>query len=460
MAVKKQATAFLARRTMRYIVKDPEKNFPRLMKLGRIAVKGRDPFYGRTIDLFEHIWNDRQNPWRAYFLRVLTQLNPMQREKFVLNFLINDSVFGFTEQNELSRKLGCNIPWAILMDPTSACNLRCKGCWAAEYEKHDQLTLEEMSRVIDQGRQIHCYFYIYSGGEPMMRKADIIRLCEKYPDCEFAAFTNGTLIDDSFAADMERVGNFVPVISIEGFEAQTDMRRGKGTFQRVVKAMEILKRHHLAFGFSCCYHSQNVDTVASDEFIDFMIDSGAWFGWYFTFIPVGTDAPMELMVSAEQRAFMYRRVNEIRNRKPIFVLDFWNDGEHCGGCIAGGRRYFHINAAGDAEPCAFIHYADSNIRDKSLLEILRSPLFMGYHDGQPFNKNMLRPCPLLDNPEKLRGIVKKSGARSTQPLDPEDVDHLTGKCEEAAASWAKTSAGLWDERKDEYQKKQAQSTFR
>ena len=460
MSVKKQAATFAVKRTMHYITGDPEKRFPRLMKLARAVTRGRDPFYGRAIDLFDRMWNDAENPWHGYFINLLTRLNPNQREKFVLNFLLNDSIFGFSEQNRLSKELGCNVPWAILMDPTSACNLHCTGCWAAEYKKHDQLSFEEMDNVVRQGKKLSCYLYLYSGGEPMMRKADIIRLCEKHPDCEFAAFTNGTLLDEEFARNMERVGNFVPIISIEGFEADTDMRRGKGTFDRVVKAMDILKRHNLAFGFSCCYHSKNVQEVSGDEFIDFMIDKGAWFGWYFTFIPVGTDAPMELMVSAEQRASMYRRVNEIRNRKPIFVLDFWNDGEHSGGCLAGGRRYFHINAAGDAEPCAFIHYADSNIRDKSLLEILKSPLFMGYHDRQPFNDNMLRPCPLLDNPEKLREIVKKSGARSTQPLDPENVDDLTAKCEQAAQEWAGTSDELWKERSHIYEEKQAHSTIR
>ena len=51
---------------------------------------------------------------------------------------------------------------------------------------------------------------------------------------------------------------------------------------------------------------------------------------------------------------------------------------------AGGRNYFHINSAGDAEPCVFIHYSNANIHDSSILEILQSPLFMAYHNGQPF----------------------------------------------------------------------------
>lgn len=78
----------------------------------------------------------------------------------------------------------------------------------------------------------------------------------------------------------------------------------------------------------------------------------------------------------------------------LFTMDFQNDGEFVGGCIAGGRNYFHINANGDAEPCVFIHYSNGNIRENTILEILKQPLFMAYHNNQPFNDNMLRPCPI------------------------------------------------------------------
>lgn len=149
------------------------------------------------------------------------------------------------------------------------------------------------------------------------------------------------------------------------------------------------------------------------------------------------------MVTPEQRRFMYEQVRKFRQTKPLFTLDFWNDGEYAGGCVAGGRRYLHINANGDMEPCAFIHYSDSNIREKTVLEALKSPLFMAYHDGQPFNDNHLRPCPLLDNPEKLRAMVHASGAYSTDMESPEEVDKLTAKCDGPAERWAPVADELW-----------------
>ena len=143
-----------------------------------------------------------------------------------------------------------------------------------------------------------------------------------------------------------------------------------------------------------------------------MIDQGAAFVWYFTYMPVGNDAVPELMVTSEQRKFMYEQVRMFRKTKPIFAMDFWNDGEYVRGCIAGGRYYFHINANGDVEPCAFIHHSTVNIKQVSLLEALRSPLFKAYQQRQPFNKNHLRPCPLLDNPHSLKEVVRVSEAYS------------------------------------------------
>jgi MoaA/NifB/PqqE/SkfB family radical SAM enzyme len=241
---------------------------------------------------------------------------------------------------------------------------------------------------------------------------------------------------------MLRVKNFIPAISVEGFEEDTDFRRGIGTFQQVERAMKILKEKRLPFGISCCYTSQNTKMIGSEEYFEQMIEWGAKFCWFFTYMPVGKEAVPELMATAEQRKFMYEQIRKFRNTKPLFTLDFWNDGEYAGGCLAGGRRYLHINANGDMEPCAFIHYSDSNIREKTLLEALQSPLFMEYRKGQPFNENHLRPCPLLDNEGALAGVVNRSGAHSTDLQNPEDVHDLCAKCKDASQEWATVAEEL------------------
>lgn len=435
--------SFAVKRALNYLDNDPDRNIPKL--LAWVDRFDRKDEYAGVRSVLHGVIDDPDNNWFRLIKSFYTDVDAGVRKALFENLIVNAFLIGDRRQRKAIQEYECNIPWAILMDPTSACNLHCTGCWAAEYGSKLNMDYETLGSIVDQGKAVGTYMYIFSGGEPLVRKKDILRLCEAHPDCEFLAFTNATLIDEEFAKEMLRVKNFVPAISVEGFEEETDSRRGAGTFRAVLKAMDILKKNKLVFGVSCCYTSRNTETIGSEAYYDFMIEQGAKFAWFFTYMPIGKDAVPSLLATAEQREHMYRKVREFRGTKPIFTLDFWNDGEYSRGCIAGGRSYLHINANGDIEPCAFIHYSDSNIRDKTLIEAYKSPLFMAYRAGQPFNSNHLKPCPLLDNPGALAAMVAKTGAKSTDLAAPEDVVCLTAKCRAAAQGWSPVADRLWEE---------------
>jgi len=441
MGIKKDLQEMGLKKAYDYIDKDPMNRLPKLVEIINKFVPSGE--LDGQLAAIKAVAGNPENNWYKLIQSIWTDIDPDVRKAVFENFVIN-ATFKWSNVNEaLQEKHGCNIPWAILMDPTSACNLKCTGCWAAEYGDRLNMSYEELDSIVTQANELGTYFFLFSGGEPLVRKKDIFRLCEEHSDCQFSAFTNGTLIDEEFADEMLRVKNFIPAISIEGFENETDFRRGSGTYRKAEEAMAILKAKKLPFGISCCYTSKNTEVIGSDEYFDQMIEWGAKFCWFFTYIPVGNEAVPELMVSAEQRALMYEKIRGFRETKSIFTLDFWNDGEFVDGCLAGGRTYFHINANGDIEPCAFIHYSDSNIREKTLLEALQSPLFMAYRANQPFNGNHLRPCPLLDNPDALVRMVEASGAHSTDLECPEDVHALTQKCKETSEKWATVADELW-----------------
>ncbi|WP_455136254.1 radical SAM protein [Thermophilibacter sp.] len=424
-----------------YLDEDPEAHFDKIMDLADKLVPA-SVFPTQRATIRKVI--DEHNNWYDLLMRVF-DLNPEMRTKFLKTFFVDANILAWPVQEKAREKYQCNIPWAILLDPTSACNLHCTGCWAAEYGHAQNLSLEDICSIIDQGRELGVHVYIYTGGEPMVRKADLVRVCEKYPDCAFLCFTNATLIDEQFCQDMIRVGNFVPAISAEGNEHTTDARRGEGTYAKIERAMDLLREHKLPFGISTCWTKANADAVATEENIDWMIEKGALFCWYFHYMPVGRSSGAELIPTPEQRERMYRFVREMRSKKAIFTLDFQNDGEFVGGCIAGGRRYLHINAAGDVEPCVFIHYANVNIHDVSLLDALRSPLFMAYYERQPFNDNHLMPCPMLENPYMLGKMVEQTGAHSTDLVEQESPEQLREKTVPAAKAWAPVAERLWDD---------------
>lgn len=449
--VKQLVSSALLNEGLKYVEKEPMKNLSNILNWAEKIVTREN--HKRWLEGFKEIVKNPDNNWYKLIERFFTELSPATRKKFLINFMVNSGIVGIPIQDKVSKKYDCNVPWAILMDPTSACNLSCTGCWASEYDKTDSLSYEELDRIIREGKELGIYMYLYSGGEPLVRKDDLIKLAGVHDDCSFLSFTNATLVDEEFAKKLGELGNFGLAISVEGFEDETDMRRGDGTYIKVTEAMDLLKKEGVVFGFSTCYHKYNTDIIGSEEYIDLMIDKGCMFGWYFTYIPIGKDAVTDLIATPEQRKFMYHSIRKMRKEKPIFTIDFWNDGEYVNGCIAGGKNYLHINANGDVEPCAFIHYSDANIKEVSLLESLQSPLFMEYRKRQPFDENLLRPCPLLDIPNELREMVHETKAYSTQPADREDVKDLTAKTEKAAENWKPTAEKLWEESKEKMKEK-------
>jgi MoaA/NifB/PqqE/SkfB family radical SAM enzyme len=431
---------------LKYVNRNTEENLLKLVDwaqnfMGNIF---NEVYYDKTRDLIK----DQDNKWMKYLERMIKETDPHVLKTHVLNLGYEASLYGLKKIHKMREVHNCNVPWAILMDPTSACNLKCTGCWAAEYGHNLNLTFEEMDSIIEQGKELGTHFFIFAGGEPLVRKEDIIKLCEKHNDCAFHAFTNGTLIDEELCKDMQRVGNLSLAISIEGFRESNDSRRGEGTFDKVMKAMDLMKKHGLLYGTSICYTSKNYKDVTSDEFYDMLIEKGVRFSWYFHYMPIGNDASVELLPNRDQREYVMKRIRETRalkGGKPIFLIDFQNDGPAVKGCIAGGKNYLHINANGDVEPCVFIHYSTANIREVSLLEALKQPLFMAYKENQPFNENHLMPCPMLENPEFIERMVKETNAKSTDLKSPERVEDLVAKTKPYAEQWKDRAEELWNE---------------
>jgi len=273
-------------------------------------------------------------------------------------------------------------------------------------------------------------------------------------------YTNGTLIDDQMADKMLEVGNVSPAISLEGFRESTDERRGKGVYDKVMAAMDRLDERGIVFGVSLTVTRQNIDELfGSDDFIDHIVEKGATYGWSFHYVPIGKDPNLDMMLTPEQREMLAYKVPEIRSNKPIFLADFWNDGTFTSGCIAGGRKYFHINAKGEVEPCAFVHFAVDNIKDKSLKDVLQNPLFKSYQKRQPFTNNLMAPCPIIDNPHELRAIVEESDAQPThEGADTVLEGDVANFLDNLSSRWHKRSEPINEER--EKQKQENENKFK
>ncbi|NSJ91902.1 radical SAM protein, partial [Coprococcus sp. MSK.21.13] len=389
--------------------KNPEKNVEKVFHIAR-KIAGKDEENLQRINTVYKYYNDMPSI-NEYVNNILKTTNKNCLNKLFTNFFGNAVWYGMPKRAKLLEEEGIKTPFVILISPSMRCNLRCRGCYASSYSKEDDITYEELDRIIGEAIEIGIYYFIILGGEPFFYK-DLLKIYEKYNDAIFMPFTNGTLFDNKLSDEIQRLGNVIPMLSLEGFEEETDARRGKGVFKKVMKSMDMLRTRGILFGVSSAVGKSNIDIVSSDEFINMLIEKGSKMSWYFIFMPVGEDPNFELMLEPEQRLYLGRRIRKIRNNKPYFAIDFFNDAPYVGGCIAG-KYYCHINSKEDVEPCIFAHFATDNLKNKSLIEVFKGPFFKELIKNQPYNNNLLRPCMMIDNPQVVRDIMNKTGAKPT-----------------------------------------------
>ncbi|NVM55699.1 MAG: radical SAM protein [Candidatus Helarchaeota archaeon] len=349
-----------------------------------------------------------KHPSLELFKSTFNRISPNCRDRIIENLLINTGIFAEQKRKALKKKLSFSVPGFIAISPTATCNLNCVGCYASEYTRRESLSFEVVDRILTEAKVLGTYFITIIGGEPFIWPG-ILEMFEKHNDMYFQIYTNGTLINNEIAERLSNIGNVAPAVSIEGFEKETDERRGVGTFRKVMSAMDNLYRAGVIFGFSATVTKQNSEVLISDEFIDLMILKGCTFGLYFQYIPIGRNPDINLMCTPEQRNIQRVKVNQIMKKKPILLGDFWNYGPQVGGCLAGARPggYFHINSKGDVEPCVFLPFSVDNIKEKKLIDVIQSPFFKSIQKEQPYcqNNNLLTPCPLIDNPWAIRKVV-------------------------------------------------------
>lgn len=398
------------KQTLKTVVKGmnsaSDKNLIRLMSA--LEVVSPKDFKSIVKGVKESIKKD--DPFIKLIKRVLNDLDENCKDKILMNLVGQGFLINQKRRDEIEKKHSYT-PTSILISPTMRCNLNCVGCYAAKYSKKDDMSYELFDRIVTEAEEMGVTLITVLGGEPLVYP-HLFKIFKKHKDMYFQFFTNSTLITDKVIKQLKEVGNAAPMISIEGWEKETDERRGKGTYKKILKAMKKLKKAGIPFGVSAAVTSKNTEIVSSDKFMKFLIDNGAYFCWWFLYMPIGAEPDLSLMPTPKQRKHLYERRKKIRAKWPIFLIDFWNDAPYVGGCIAG-KQYVHINSKGDVEPCIFTHFAADNIKDKSLMEVMQSDYFKALRAKQPFNDNLYMPCMWIDNPEIARDMHKKYGVYPT-----------------------------------------------
>ena len=403
------------------------------------------PHYKKAIQGIREMWL-KGHPSLKSAMKILRNASDTHVKMIVRNFIINQLLVGSAKRKRFSEEEGGFYPPGLLvMSPSMKCNLRCFGCYAGMYNKEEDLPFEVIDRVLTEAKEMGIYFVVVSGGEPFFRQ-DIFDVFEKHHDMAFHVFTHGGLLDEPRVRRLADLGNVLPAISVEGFREETDARRGQGHYEKVLRAMRLLKEAGILFGYSATMTRKNAEVLVSDEFVDHWMELGCMVGWYFLYTPVGREPEWDLVPTPEQRDLLRERIAHFRATKEMFFGDFWNDGPVVGGCIAGGRKYFHINSKGDVEPCVFCHFSMHNIKDVPLRVAVTSPMFKKIRENQQKNTNLLRPCMIIDHPEQYREVCSIPGVKFTHEGAEKILTAFAPEIDKYAVRWEELAEKAWNER--------------
>jgi len=347
----------------------------------------------RSIQLLANIFlSDKSHPFFKVIERFVTEVNPTCREKILKNL--------FLKLRGGSKNI---TPPTIFISLTSRCNLRCTGCSAHKEEPYD-MEIPLIDWIISDSKNKGTKLFVLAGGEPFLRR-DVLPLLEKHDDAYFQIFTNGTLIDETIAQFLSKIGNALILFSLEGLSEDTDLRRGENVFQRITHAMDLLKEKGVLFGISVLVTPRNFEMVTSEDFANEMTRRGALFAWYLTYKPVGDKPDMSMLLPPDQRYQLSQKVVEIRNALPIIAIDHENDVSPIGGCLATSGIGIHINAKGGIEPCGILHYSDTAVKKGETIEVSMSKSKILQEIRSLYTSST--SCPLIDRPNELLQLIKK-----------------------------------------------------
>lgn len=316
-----------------------------------------------------------------------------------------------TKLRREAKARGEHIPPFLIASITSSCNLHCSGCYSRanhsceDKEPEQQLSADQWLGIFEEAKGMGVGFVLLAGGEPMLRR-DVLEIAGRIPELVFPVFTNGTLMQESYLNLFDHYRNLIPVFSIEGHQEKTEERRGTGVYQRVITAMEQMKKSHILFGASVTVTKANLEEVTSKEFLNQLSNYGCKLVFYIEYVPV-TDATADLAPGDEERELLNTKLLQLRRQYDnLLFISFPGDEKSSGGCLAAGRGFFHINSHGGAEPCPFSPYSDINVANTSLKEALNSRLFTRLRDDNLLLEDHAGGCVLFERREKVEALLQ------------------------------------------------------
>jgi MoaA/NifB/PqqE/SkfB family radical SAM enzyme len=346
------------------------------------------------------------------------------------------SFFRLRRVNEKAKKLrlkekenGIVVPPFLILSITSNCNLKCSGCFAdaagttcygtSKSKKNNSLNMDQWRKIIKEAAELGVFGFIIAGGEPFLLPG-LLDLCEEFKNRFFIILTNGTIINEEHYTKLKRYGNIAVIVSIEGGAEQTDNRRGRGVYEKVMNTSKHLNKIGVLNGISVTITKLNYRYWMNPENIDYLISQGIRIGVFIEYIPtssmpknVDEHSDHSLILNPEEREIFREKMLHYRDTKQIYIVHSPGDEEFFGGCVSAGRGFAHVTPEGDLTPCPVSNIATHNLIISSFRDGLASPLFQKIRENEHLLETEGLPCALFAHPKEVDELAKSVGAYRT-----------------------------------------------
>jgi MoaA/NifB/PqqE/SkfB family radical SAM enzyme len=335
-------------------------------------------------------------------------------KRLLWNFLWNFGVKGMLSVERFKRRLkrGEYFPPFLYLSIVNSCNLRCQGCWVDVESPREMIDINDLNKLVRDAKKHGNSFFGVLGGEPFLHP-QLLDFLGAHPDCYFQVFTNGQMITRKVAAELRRLGNVTPLVSIEGREIISDQRRGnKNVLSRTLRGLDHCIEARLLIGVATSVCQTNIDDLLTESWLNELIDRGVHYVWYHTYRPVGPRMSPGLALRPDQLVQVRQFIVRMRSRMAIGIIDAYYDHRGQALCPMATGISHHISPGGDIEPCPIIQFATENVRDaESVFELMRDSAFLT--DFRDLSARATRGCVVLERPDLVRELVIKHGARDT-----------------------------------------------
>jgi len=311
---------------------------------------------------------------------------------------------------------GLQVPAVMIISVTSRCNLSCRGCYmrGQQRDRGPEMTPDQLRSVVTQARDLGVSFLVFAGGEPLVRRDEILELAESFPEIIFGVITNGLLVDRDLAIRIARLRNIVPVVSFEGSRGETDARRGEGVYSRLRETCSLLDRAGAFFGCSLTVTRSNHALITGEAFIRGMTGAGCRVFTFVEYVPV-QEGTGDLVLTGDQRASLIGCLRAFPARFPALFLGFPGDEQVFGGCLSSGRGFVHVSATGDLEPCPAAPFSDANLTRMPLRQALQSRFLAEIRKHHGELTETKGGCALWTNRQWAASVLQESGGGGTGP---------------------------------------------